>query len=442
MRWLLFALIASEVAAQAKSKPRVTDRALDIAARRGFRAPVRAGSPPYVPPIYSTFELAPLTGAGMPSAACDCANPTGATGEAINFGRASVAYCLKTTTSQTSIAAGDMVQCGSGRMRIATGGDSSGILGIGIWDAETNYLQLSQTFTSWTKINSGVGDPTVTGSFATGPDGLASATRIQLPAVGVAGYSSIYVTPGYSAGISQGAWIKGNATSGVSTLSLVSYAPIDCTASSYNATTWTLDRGQNKTTTSVGDLYLGLDNADCALGAQGAQDFLVWNVDQHIGAILGPPIKSLGTPTTRPAEVVSVDKAFAGQVRSFADTWVAPTGITDGATMLQLYLDASNDLRAEAQGGKLRCTFKIGGVSTTLDSAGSLVANAANRVSCSYDGTTLRTCLETVCATSVVALALPSTTSLFVGQRSGAVNFANGWHKAICVDVVSASRCI
>jgi hypothetical protein len=401
------------------------------------------------------FQFAPASGVGL-GAVCGCSNPTGTRGEVLTFSRASAGYCTKGNTT-TGLVDGDLVACGNDLARVMPGGDGTGGAGILIEEARSNGALRSSELDNayWGKSSAGASPgPVVWANDAGAIDGTATADAVH--------YSP--TSPVNDASRMFGAALANSQTS-ICSMYVKGAVPPDggveqsgsfdvildgvsngflCGSCSYSAsTTSRCVTGAKADTGGTGNLLLGNDSrtATCSNAARPAQDVITWGTQCEV-PVSGAETSYIPTTSaaaTRVKEVASFAVSVAGQVRSFADTWVAPSSLTNGATMIQLFADSSNDLRAEVQSSKLRCTFKIGGVSTTLDSAANMTVSAPNRVACSYDGTTLRTCLNGVCASFVVALTLPTTTSIVIGARSGGFSYANGVHRDVCTD--NALRC-
>jgi hypothetical protein len=440
----LLAVLASGLVLARAERSRATSRSGD----RQF--PGRSLQP-------ALFELAPASGAGM-AAVCGCSNPTGSKGESLTFTRASTAFCTKGNTT-TGLVDGDLVSCGNDLARVMPGGDGTGGAGILIEEARSNGALRSSELDNayWGKSSAGSSPgPVVWANDAGAIDGTATADAVH--------YSP--TSPVNDASRAFGAALANSLTS-VCSLYVKGAVPVDggvaqsgtfdvildgvsngflCGTCSYSASTTTrCVTGAKADTGGTGNLLLGNDSrtATCSNASRPAQDVITWGVQCEVPASGAETsyIPTTSAGVARVKEVASVALSVTGQVRSFADTWVAPSVLTNGATMIQLFTDSSNDLRAEVQSSKLRCTFKIGGVSTTVDSTGNLTASASNRVACYSDGATIGACIGGVCNTSAQALTLPTTTTVVIGSRSGGFSHANGVHKRICVDNVSASRC-
>ncbi len=401
----------------------------------------------FAPSPYAYFELCPADGhhCGSP---CTGTAPTGARlGETVVFARASLRACM-TGGEFSLIANGSLVTLSSGQIAVMPGGDGSGPNGISIWDTRTTRMTYSEQLDNgavWVAAGTGVAAPTITANYAVAPDGNTTAERFVVPAT-TTGQDSIDYNPISSgiANVSSGFFVRG--TSGSGTTDVCGYqftAVFACVACNFVSTSWTRCDVNNYASVNPDYVLLGNETRLNGGTARSGVDFLGWGgqSETDIGDGLSPYMKTTSAGVTRAAEVAYVTLAVTGNIRSFADTWVAPVTLINGATMLDLYTDGSNDLRMEVQSSKLRCSFKIGGSTTTLDSSGTLTVSAPNRVACFYDGTNMGACIAGVCNTASHALTLPATATVYLGARQDGTNYANGVHTGICIDNASASRC-
>lgn len=259
---------------------------------------------------FAFFEFAPANGAGM-GTACACTTPTGAKGEAMTFTRASSGTCLKGNTT-TAVANGDMVTCSTNQPRVMPGGDGSGALGLLVEASRTNVVLRSQEFenAAWTSTASGVANPTVTANAAVAPDGTTTADRVQIPATSGVQYSLLQSGSVLTATASSIAvWAKGNGTTDQTCIAASNGSGANCLCS-YNPTTWTRCKCENKTLGALGPMYIG--NYSASTGPCGisfnAQDVFLW---QAQGETAGSPYITSDIATTSAAVTRAVDNATA-----------------------------------------------------------------------------------------------------------------------------------
>jgi len=318
------ALVLALISGTALAQGRVYDRTCDVTSRRSSRGGVACGSV-----SYAQFEFAPASGAGM-GAACACTTPTAATGEAMTFSRASVAWCTKGNET-SGIANGDLVECASGQPRVMPGGDGTGGLGLSVWEARTNSALRSQELenAAWVLLGVTAAAPTRTANYATAPDGTATAERLQFVATGAAEGSVVYQTVG-GGGVANsiGVYLKGASSAGTVDVCSSNGASYSCTACTFVAATWTRCLRENTVVAAGVDLVIG--NASWRNGGttRVANDVLVWQADQQVGATMGPPITTTSAAATRLGELADVALTFGAGTTGFstAQTTVYPEG--------------------------------------------------------------------------------------------------------------------
>jgi hypothetical protein len=214
----------------------------------------------------------------------------------------------------------------------------------------------------------------------------------------------------------------------------------------YVASSWTRVLNENRLITTAASSQYAIGNYSGDGGTRGAADVLLWQADLQAGVECSPPIATAGTAATRVVSVPSMPAGtFTGATVSVAATWVTPSAFTAGATAFQLQKDATNDTKGYATStgatSTFTCDFRIGGVSSTVATAGNLSASASNRVACYYDGANKAACLNGVCTSSATALTLPTgAMTMWVGTRSTTGNEARGTVKRVCFDGADA-RC-
>ena len=122
---------------------------------------------------FAFFEAFPASGAGV-GTACAGTTPTGATGEAMTFTRASAATCAKQGMATTGILAGDLVELTTDQPRIEYSG---GILGVHHSSAATNLLPrfIETTNAAWADV----GTPGLAGSQASAWAGTYATSAVE-----------------------------------------------------------------------------------------------------------------------------------------------------------------------------------------------------------------------------------------------------------------------
>ncbi len=462
MKTRLFALSIVVFAVIAFAQDNFRDFRIREYTRMGGRtSPIPQSSAAVVPYSYAMFEFAPPTDAGM-TAPCACTVPSLPDGGALTFLRASTATCTK-GNEWSNIANGDLVACASGEPRVMPGGDGTGVVGLSVFYERTNTTLWSEEIENayWT---AGVGGqtPTVTADYATGPFGGTVADRVQFSATIATQESLVYnlaACPGFGIGlqVSPSVYLKG--TSGSGTISMVQGAATACGAGgtligsycfkemAFNASTWT--RYPMEAIDNVNP-YLFIGNESALAGHTGSQiaaDVLVFGVQCEQGATVSPYIPTTSAAATRIREKPTMGAGtFSGATISIAATAVLGPSLITGETPFQLYKDTNNYtigyVTSSGATSTFTCDFVIGGVSSTVATAGNLTLSASNRVACYYDGVNKAACLGGVCTTSAAALTLPTgAMTMHIGTRAASQNEIRGVVKLVCADM-SASRCI
>ena len=301
----------------------------------------RPGSP------LAFFEFAPASGAGL-RASCACAAITGAKGETVTWTRGSSAMCTK-SASESSIANGDLVLCGSNLPRVMSLG---GPLGVLVESSRQNNAIQSQAIdnAAWTALGAGGStSPTVTADFAVAPDGTTTAERVQISACASASQASVMLQnyTGTAAATSGSLYIKGNAgTSG--TISIYFYDTTALTGNAvqcaFNGTTWNrCGTGSNPALTktfanATHRFAFGCINDAVITGSTstGAADILAWQTDSQAGAYMTSPIPTTTVAVTRSADTNATTLNQPVGTASFAATRVGTTVTPSGARVWSL----------------------------------------------------------------------------------------------------------
>lgn len=139
---------------------------------------------------------------------------------------------------------------------------------------------------SWTKYNfGGPANPTTIAAFALAPDGTMTATRVQIPLVGVGFQSGLFQSVGSTSGtFTVSYYVKGTSTSGTFKWALL-YANAVCATGDYTSDTW-VRRSFTGTISTTGQVRIGADEFLCSGGAVAAQDVLIWGVKVESGSTL------------------------------------------------------------------------------------------------------------------------------------------------------------
>lgn len=431
--WLSMLLLAGLAAAQSSRIERARESAR--AGGRQFAANTAVALP--------LFEFAPTSGTGM-TAACACTAPTGTQGETLTFTRASTGWCTKGNET-TGIVAGDLVECASGAPRVMPGGDGTGGLGISIRSARTNSALRSAELdnVAWASNASGAAGPTVTANAAVAPDGTTTADRFQFPLTTIGQWSNRRQVGGCptNANISAAAYAKMVSGSEVFNLGVNDAAGYYVTATTLNASTWTMVSRENGNGASGTHQIIfgnmGIDtptSATLGIVARNALDVYVWQADCQVGTTFSPPITTVGTAVTRVQETASFPVAATGNNRCWG-TSVVSTSIAqgDGSTLLWSGTTADG-IGIISNGNKARCIANVASVGTTVTSTASFNLSATNRIVCKYDGTDMTVCLNGTCETTAKTVTLPAMTTLWIGTLHDGTLTYPGTYKKVVVD--------
>lgn len=397
-------------------------------------------------PSSAFFEFAPASGAGV-GTECACAAVTGAKGEAMTFTRASSGTCTKGANGlrTTVIADGDLVTCSTDQPRVMR--DADGALAYLAESTRTNVALRSQEWdnAAWVKYRDGAAALPVVSAVnsATAPDGTVTADTADIGATTGSQSSIIYqgvCTAGVQCAVSG--YVRGPSGSGTTDIcagtSGAACAPCPWVSTSW---TWCQRVGIVGGATSA---YVG--NATFYNGgtARAAQSVYLWQGQvENSQSFPTSAIPTTGSSAARAVDVASFSVAMSGTTASWAAS-VQPEGLTSGATFFQHYVDANNSVRAEVNGSnQLLCTFRIGGVDSTVNTTATLTAGAVNRVACTYGASGRSACIGGTCVTTAGALALPAGAATFyVGTRQATGNEANSLVSRVCYQPNSDTRCL
>lgn len=391
------------------------------------------------------FQFATASGTGM-GTACSGSAITGTKGETITVSRGSPRSCLK-GGELTGIANGDMVILSSNQPAVQPGGDGTGALGVSVWESRTNSVCYSQDLTHAPWASFGDFSPTVTANAAVAPDGTTTATRVQFASTTAAQRTMRYidntttgVVPCPVGQDSASCFFKG--VSGSGTLDL----QVDdgtngwigkvggCT---YNNSTWSRCVVEAVPVSNGGaSVLFAFGNLSSTNGgtARAANDVYAWGCQCELGLTASPYIPTTNAAVTRAADRISASYTAAGSSVSIGGTYLAPTTWVNTSAVAAMAFDASNETLLYPLGAKLRCQFKIGGVSSYLNGLGNALTPASTAGACTYASSSRNACFGTYCKPLAGALTLPTgAATLWIGgdRAGGAVN---GTVKNICAD--------
>lgn len=288
-------------------------------------------------PVRAYFEFAPPDGAGM-DGFCACATVTGAKGEAINYTRASVGSCLKSTTA--AVASGDMVICAAGKPRVMPGPD--GLAALLVEPTRTNVVPRSSeiddaAFGDFTANGAGV--PVLNAAnAATAPDGTVTADDYTFDATGAIQGSgraiSVLTATNYSAQL----WVRGYSGAGSMDLCLQLDATptATCSTCTFVSTAWTQCRVEKALSLAGGQVYLGNLSYFNGGTTRPINRVYVWGLDAQVGNHGTSYIPTAGAPVARVGDAVSTTLVAATPVvASFSISYTpqhgGPTTLTCGA---------------------------------------------------------------------------------------------------------------
>jgi len=408
-------------------------------------------------PIYTNpallmafFEFAPQSGAGMGGAACACATPTGAKGEAMTFTRASSGTCLKGPTV-AGIANGDMVTCATNQARVMPGGDGSGGLGLLVEGARTNDALRSQELdnAAWSTSGSAM---TITADQAVVPDGTTTAERLQIPSVIADTGESVRYQLVASGTRSASFFVKGNASSGTIDVA-AAVGGGGCISCSFNASTWTRCVAANiagSNIIEIGNQSITAVNCPSGHGAKGSLDVFVTDAQSEVGAYASSYIATAGSTVTRATELADLPVTFGAGTTGFSlsSTVVLPNSFANQPILGAMIGDgalggagSTNYLLAQANGSAVVLAGTAGaGTPTGYTSALTALINL-HRYAVFHTGALLSVCMDGVCGAGAGGTySAPTLTRLRIGNYSGTLNIADGVTKQVCLDP-SPTRC-
>lgn len=325
---------------------------------------------------YAFIEVSPPSGAGL-SAACSCANITGARGEPIVTTRASSAMCAKQGNAMTGITNSDLVLCGNDLPRVELTG---GVLGVRTEGSVTNLMLRSDSVdnAAWVKEQDAAPrTPTVTADQGVAPDGTTTAERVQFPATTGAQFSDYYQigTTSLSTGWTCSMYIKGFSGSG--TTDLCSFNTTTgwlCTSCDFVSGSWSRCVSKRSTSSGVvGYCRIGNNSAQNGGIARTASDVLVWGHQGEERGFATAIVPTVASTATKPADAMTMavtdiadtTMCVAATVEPlWASTAEAPTGVAGSIGF------SSPTSAISFNSGVPRAAFGLGVATTTFFGSG------------------------------------------------------------------------
>lgn len=392
------------------------------------------------------LSFAPASGAGM-GAECACAAVTGAKGEALTFTRASTLACTIGPT-MSGIHNGDVVDCGANLPRAMRAGDGTGSIGLSVFPAAAEMLLRTSEMENAAWVYAGGGGsaaPAVWVNDAGAPDGTETADAVHFFAASGVAYSVGYQSHAATVPLTASLYIMGARPpdggvpqSGTIDLNIDGLAN-QCTTCSFNATTWTRCARENVTVGGTKYIEFGHYGNTCGNNRTQPSDVLIWRVNSTNTARVFPSVEATSATVNSAASVgylaVSTARALASAEASVA----SGTAYLANMHLWSIWQDANNYSYAKTSGvtpATVTCGYVVGGSSYTGATTGNLAASATSRVSCSYDGTNVRACLDGTCNETARAFTLFATpTRIYVGADIAGANQTTGTIAGLRADV-------
>lgn len=213
--------------------------------------------------------------------------------------------------------------------------------GVGMTDVcpTPNWLYVSEDVvgTGWGTAGTAI---TTTVDYALGPDGLMSADRLEIPAIGTNGESVRFTSASDTVNPATfSAKIKGNGTSGIVDF-FTGSAGYTCVSCAYNPTTWTecsvtRDNSSGSAYGYIGNESVGVVGCPSGTGAKYSHDILVWGFKLNQGTTRGVYTRTTGSatvqqPTTAKGQALTTIRASQAYCNSNTDA-TATTGLLTGS---------------------------------------------------------------------------------------------------------------
>lgn len=321
--------------------------------------------------------------------------PTGAKGEALTLTRASVQFC------ESSDGTGSLVP--ANRLCVTRGGTTA---------AQGSFVQSTLRTeeldnASWADV----GTPTVTANSIVSAGGTLTADTINDNDAAAFEGRSQSVTVTAAAAYTMSCYAKAGTlakirlsldgtTGDTTSLSSSSWTRVSVTDASTSGVSVSAQVLAGTATTDTGTTY-------------------VWGCNLTPGSSLRPYIPATSAAVTTAAEVPYLTLTNAPALNSIEATVSLPATFATTARVMSVYKDATNafDMYVDTTAAnKLNCLATVGGVTYSGLSTAGVTASTTQRLSCSYDGTSVIACIDGTCNSTARAFTMFSAaTRVYLG---------------------------